>query len=136
MSQIVPNSVEVEVLEQLFSEDMTLKIYGNNVTPDGESQAADFNEIAGGGYTSKPLVVAEWALVSGDPSYKVYLSTQQWDFTGPIDAPGTIFGYYITRDSDGALMWAERFLEAIVPFEPINGSIIKVLPKFTCQSAF
>lgn len=136
MSQIVPNAIEVEVLDQLFSEDMTLKIYGNNVTPDGESQAGDFTEIAGGGYASKALVVADWNQVVGDPSYNVYNATQTWTFTGPIDAPGTIYGYFITRDSDGELMWSERFPAGVIPFSPINGSIIKVLPKFTCQSAF
>lgn len=135
MSQIVPNSVEIEVLDTLFAEDMTLKLYGNNVTPDGESQAVDFTEIAGGGYASIALPSSGWSQVDGDPSYNV-APVKQWTFTGPINAPGSIYGYYVTRDSDSKLMWAERFPSGVVPFSPIAGSIIKVLPKFTCQSAF
>jgi hypothetical protein len=136
MSQVVPDTLEREVLDDIFSENMTLRLFGNNVTPDSDSQTADFNEISGGGYVSNPLLSANWLEVNGNPSYNVYNSTQEWVFTDPIDAPGSIYGYYVTRDVDNKLMWAERFPSAVVPFSPINGSIIKVLPKFTCQSAF
>jgi len=136
MSQVVPDALEVEVLTELFADAMTMRIFGNNTTPVGTSVTGDFTEIAGGGYAAKALLPGDWSIVSGDPSYSVYSSTQTWTFTGPINAPGTIYGYYVTRDSDNKLMWAERFSSGIVPFSPIGGSVIKVLPKFTAQSAF
>lgn len=136
MSLIVPNAYEVEALNDLLTPPLTLRLYGNAATPSGTSTAAAFTEITGGGYAAKPLTLANWNISAGDPSQAVYNATQAWTFTGIIDPPGTIYGYFVTRDSDGLLMWAERFPAANVPFVPINGSIIKILPKYTAQSAF
>jgi hypothetical protein len=136
MSQVVPDALEVEVLTTLLTPALTLKLYSNNVTPTGLSSAASFTEVSGGGYTSLPLTFANWTITSGDPSSAVYNATQSWNFTGVTSAPGTIYGYYVIRNSDGKLMWAERFSSGLVPFTPIAGSIIRVLPKFTAQSEF
>lgn len=136
MSLIVPNELETEILTDKLNTALTLRLYGNNVTPTGTTTAGAFTEIAGGGYTNKALTFGNWTITSGDPSTAVYNTTQEWTFTGVIDAPGTIYGYYVTRNSDGKLMWSERFPSAIVPFSPIAGSIIRVLPRFSAQSQF
>ena len=136
MALVVPNTLEVEILTEKLTPALTMKLYSNDVTPSGGSAPAGFTEVAGGGYTSKPLTFANWSISAGDPSSAVYNATQQWTFTGPTNAPGTIYGYFVTRNSDGKLMWAERFPSAVVPFSPIAGSIIKVLPRFTAQSQF
>lgn len=135
MGLVVPNVLEVEILTEKLTPALTLKLYGNNVTPSATSAAANFNEISGGGYASKPLTFANWTIVGGAPSLAVYL-LQQWTFTGVIDAPGSIYGYFVTRNSDGKLMWAERFPAAVVPFGPIAGSIIRILPRFSAESQF
>lgn len=132
---IVPDVVEVEVLTTLLTSPLTLRLYGNNVTPAHGDTTALYTEIAGGGYASKPLLFANWVITSGDPSEGVYPS-QSWLFTGVINAPGSIYGYYVTRDSDNQLMWAERFPTGLVPFVPINGSTVAILPKFSAQSLF
>jgi hypothetical protein len=85
---------------------MTLRIYGNNKTPAGGDIAANYTEIAGGGYVNKPITFANWTIVSGSPSLASY-AAQTWVFTGVIDTPGTIYGYYITRNTDGKLLLAE-----------------------------
>lgn len=136
MSLVVPNTLEVEVLTDLMTDALTMKLYGNDATPAAGSSAASFTEISGGGYASKPLTFANWSISAGDPSQAVYNATQQWTFTGPISGTGNVYGYFVTRNSDGKLMWAERFPSAVVPFVPIAGSIIKVLPRFTAQSQF
>ena len=136
MPQVIPNALEVEILTEKLTPALTLKLYGNNATPSGSSSAASFTEIAGGGYVSKPLTFANWGIVSGDPSVATYNAMQTWDFTGVINAPGTVYGYFVTRNSDGKLMWAERFPAANVPFAPIAGSKIQVLPKLSAQSLF
>jgi hypothetical protein len=136
MSLVVPDALEVEILTEKLTPALTLKLYGNNVTPTGASTAAAFTEIAGGGYLAKPLTFANWGIVAGDPSVATYNAIQEWSFTGVINAPGTIYGYFVIRNSDGKLMWAERFPPANVPFSPIAGSVIRVLPKFTAQSQF
>jgi hypothetical protein len=136
MGLVVPDVLEVEILTEKLTPALTLRLYGNNVTPSGSSSTASFIEIAGGGYASKPLTFANWIITAGDPSIALYNATQTWLFTGPINAPGSIYGYFVTRNSDGKLMWAERFASTIVPFAPIGGSKINVFPKFTAQSQF
>jgi hypothetical protein len=136
MGLIVPNVLEVEVLTTLLNTPLTLKIFGNNYIPIGASATANLTEIVGGGYVAKPLTFANWIITAGDPSKAIYNAAQQWTFTGPVNAPNTVYGYYVIRNSDGKLMWAERFPAGLVPLAPINGSIVRVLPEFTAQSTF
>jgi hypothetical protein len=136
MPMVVPNTVEVAALTTILTPALTLRIYGNNATPTGASTAASFTEISGGGYVAKPLTFANWGIVAGDPSVATYNAMQDFNFTGAIAGPGTIYGYFVTRNSDGLLQWAERFPVANVPFVPIAGSKIQILPKFTAQSLF
>ena len=135
MTLIVPNTQEVAVLTEFLTPALTMKLYGNDVTPGPNSTAATFTEIAGGGYTTKPLTFANWGITAGSPTVALYNAVQSWVFTGAINAPGTIYGYFITRNSDGLLVWAERFPAGNVPFTPIAGSNIRVTPRITCESA-
>lgn len=136
MALIVPDAVEVIVLNFLLTNPLTMRLYGNNKTPAHGDSTAGYTEISGGGYISKPLIFSGWTVTAGEPSVAVYSPSQSWPFTGIIDAPGSIYGYYVTRDSDSQLMWAERFASILVPFSPIDGSVIKVLPRLLCQSLF
>jgi len=135
MTLIVPNAREVDVLTNFLTPALTLRLYGNNVTPSATSVAGDFTEIAGGGYASKPLTFANWGITGGTPTIALYNAIQAWTFTGVINAPGTIYGYYIIETVSGLLKYAERFPVGVVPFSPIAGSIIRVTPKITCESA-
>ncbi len=136
MGLIVPNFIEQEILQNFLNTPFTLRLFSNNLTPNGLTIAANLIEVAGAGYANKPLTFAHWGFTSGDPTVALYDTQQIWTFTGNTNAPGTIYGYYITRNSDGILAWAERFASGLVPFTPINGSIIKVTPKFSAQSLF
>ena len=136
MALIVPDAVEVIVLNFLLNTPLTLRVYGNDKTPAHGDSTSGYTEIAGGGYASKPLIFANWTITPGEPSVAVYSPSQAWTFTGVINSPGTIYGYYVTRNSDNQLMWAERFPSILLPFSPIEGSVIKVLVRFLCQSLF
>lgn len=132
----VPDVAELEIITAFLTPALTLRLYSNNVTPLDTSIAADFTEVTGGGYANKPITFANWGITGGAPTTAVYNATQLWTFTGATTGPGTIYGYYVTRNSDGKLMWAERFPAANVPFVPENGSKINVLPRFTVESQF
>jgi hypothetical protein len=136
MPLVVPDSQELEILVNRLTPALTMKLYGNNKTPAHGDSAAAYTEIAGGGYAAKPLTFGNWNIAGGEPSTATYNASQMWTFTGAINAPGTIYGYFVTRDSDGQLMWAERFASAVVPFTPVNGSVVNVLPRYSCQSLF
>lgn len=135
MALIVPDALELEVINNILTPTLTLRLNSNNVTPTATSTTASFIEVIGGGYVNKPLIFANWIITAGAPTSALY-SVQSFTFTGPTGAPSTIFGYYVTRNSDNKLMWAERFPSAIVPFTPIAGSKIQIIPKFTVQSQF
>lgn len=137
MSVVVPNVFEKEILTDKLNTALTLRLYSNNATPIGTSTAASFTEVTGGGgYANKPLTFAHWTIIEGDPTVAVYDTPQEWTFTGPTNAPGTIYGYFVTRNSDGKLLWAERFPAGLIPFNAIAGSIIKVTPRFAVNSTF
>lgn len=133
MTLVLPNAREIDILTSLLNIALTLRLYSNNVTPSPTSVAGDFTEVAGGGYSSKALTFANWEITGGTPTVALYNAVQSWAFTGATNAPGTIYGYYIIKNSDGSLLCAERFSAGIVPFTPINGSIIKVTPRITCE---
>jgi hypothetical protein len=135
MPLVIPDAAEVDFLKQILNTPLTLRIFGNNKVPGPLSVTADFTEISGGGYTNRALLYAGWAFTANNPSYAL-ATKESWTFTGAIDAPGTIYGYFVTRDSDSILLWAERFPPAAVPFTPIAGSLVEVTPKFTGSSVY
>lgn len=134
MSLVVPNVREVAILTDYLTPALTIKLYSNDRTPAGTDAAADYTEATGGGYSNFPLTFANWTIAGGTPTAATYNTVQEWNFTGATGAPSTIYGYFVTRDSDGLLMWAERFPSGSVPFTPVNGSIIRVLPRIQCES--
>jgi hypothetical protein len=135
MSMIVPDTVEVEIITGIITPALTLRLYSNNYTPVPTSIAANFTEIVGGGYAAKALTFASWVITPNSPSDALY-PLQTWTFTGPTNAPGTIYGYYVTRNSDGLLRWAGRFAVGYLPFSPIAGSTVKITPRFTASSLY
>jgi hypothetical protein len=129
MTLVIPNVGEVVALNKyLKGEDLTLKLYSNNITPGESDTASTYTSVAGGGYTAKTLDKDSWTINSGNPSYGIY-TAQDFNFSGATNSPGTIYGYYVV-DGSNILRWAERFSEAVVPFSPINGSLIRVTPRF------
>jgi|SRR5215471_261880 len=135
MSIVVPDAAELEIITAILTPNHTLRLYSNNKTPAHGDSVAAYTEVTGGGYVSVPLLFASWNITAGDPT-QASRAVVTWIFTGPTTGPGTIYGYYVTRDSDGTLRWAERFPSAVVPFVPINGSKAIVLPRYSVQSEF
>ncbi len=136
MTLVVPNDAELAILTYILTGNHTLRLFSNNIVPSATDTIASYTEVVGGGYAAKALTFAHWVLTAGGPSVAQYDTQQVFTFTGPTNAPGTIYGYHITRDSDGKLMWAERFAAGFLPFSPIVGSVIRVTPRLTGNSVF
>jgi hypothetical protein len=122
----VPNVGEAQVLAKLLNQAITLRLYSNNMTPAEGDVIGSYTEVAGGGYAAKSLSYANWSIVEGDPTSAEY-AMQVFTFTGATNAPGTVYGYYIT-DADSKVIGAERFPEAVLPFTPAAGSVIRITP--------
>lgn len=135
MSICVPDVAKDIALNDFLNDALILRLFRNNETPGPLSIAEDFTEVSGGGYAEFPLTFVNWEISTGSPSRALYNSRYTTQFTGATDTPGTIYGYYVI-DSDGVLRWAERFPTASLPFVPINGSVIKIRPRFSAGSIF
>lgn len=137
MPMKVPAQQERELITTVITPALTLRLYSNDKTPATGDVAADYTEVVGGGYVNKALAFAGWTLTTvGVSPCSASFSAQSWIFTGVTNPPGTVYGYYVTRNSDGLFMWGERFPAGSLPFSPIAGSKVIVLPKYRVQSLF
>lgn len=135
MALVVPNASEVIMLNYILNidapENLSIRLYANNVIPDENSTIATFVEVANGlGYTNGGISLSpgSWSVISGNPSQAEHIEVT-WTFTG---AAGNIYGYYVTRDTGGELLWAERFTNG--PFNiTTNGDEIKITPRLTLE---
>lgn len=133
MSICVTDVGKIKALQLYLADALTLKLYSNNVTPSKLKVAGDFTEVIGGGYANFSLTFAHWVIIGGSPGRADYDELKTFSFTGVTTGPGTIYGYFVV-DAGGVLRWAERF--PVVPFTPILGSFIKLIPRFSAGSIF
>jgi hypothetical protein len=132
MALIVPDAAEAVMLGYILNQnnpqDLTVRLYSNNVTPSEASAVIDFTEVVGGGYAAVPLTAGSWGIVTGDPSTASYPQIT-WTFTGAV---GNVYGIFVTRDTAGDLMWAELFTNG--PYNiTTNGDQIKVTLRLTLE---
>lgn len=128
MTQVVPTAQkEVNLAAWIAANpNWSLRLFGNDATPADSSVVGDFTEISGAGYARVTLASASWTISAVTPSVAAY-AAQSFVFTGALDSPGTIYGYYIV-DNAGNLVTAERL--ASPPFTPAtNGDAVIVVPQ-------
>jgi len=106
---------------------LTIKLFTNNVTPADTDTAGTYTEATGGGYAAKTITNGSWTVTVGnDPSDAAY-AQQTWTFTGALTTNPTIYGYYVV-DADGTLLWAEKLAASFTPAN--NGDELKITTKF------
>lgn len=132
MALVVPNEGEVQALLALLSaQNLFLRLYSNNVTPDETTTVASFIQVTGGGYSQKTLSFLNWSFTPGNPSYATQ-AQQTFAFTGVPSGTPYVYGYYVS-DLAGTLFWAERFASSVLPFAPVAGSQIRITPRLECS---
>lgn len=134
MALIVPTSGEVEVAKYYVNaaqpQDLVLRLYTNNVTPNNRSVAGDFVEAKAGGYAPIRLSGSGWTVKSGPPVEASY-AQQAFSCDGSANIQNC-YGYYVTREQSGEIAHAERFTNG--PFSLQNdGDEIKITPRITFQ---
>jgi hypothetical protein len=131
MALVIPTASENQMLETLLgidaAQDLTLKLYVNNITPGDSDIASTYTEMSTLGYAAKTLTMASWSVTQVSSKAEASYAQQSWSFTA--GSAVTVYGYFIVRATTGDLWYAERFS---VPLTVQNlGDTIRVTPKFT-----
>lgn len=135
MTLVVVDQGEEAFIDLITSINYTLRLYKTDVT-DGLTASQiealdenDFTEADFTGYSAATLTGGSWAITPGDPCVAVYAAQS---FTSSADQTAqTLYGYYVTRTSDGALQWFEEFSSPLVI--EFNEEFIRVTPRITLQ---
>lgn len=132
MSLVIPNAAEDIALKALLNhtaqnQNLTLKLFKNNVTPSETDTVAAYTEADFTGYSSKSLTGASWTVSSGTASYAEQTFTSSTDQTAQ-----SIYGYFVVRATTGELMWAERFSAGPYSIQ-YNGDQLRVTPQITAD---
>jgi len=118
MGLIIPATGEAEFLDRIINGSYTLRLYKNDVAT-GLSKAgldaltvADFTEASFSGYTAQGFTPGSWSTMGTNPTMATY---PQVTFTRSVTGVAeTVYGFYVTRNSDGELVWFEQSPSPIV----------------------
>jgi hypothetical protein len=128
MSLIITNAGKIQAVSYLIGKDTTvqdlkLKLFSNNISPNDSSVISDFVELTGGGYVPFSLSGTTWSLSNTTASYP----QQTWNFTASV---GNVYGYYVTTADDSTVIFAEKFDDG--PYlVAASGDIIRVTLSIT-----
>lgn len=129
----IPNAAEESFLDLMLAENMTLRLFTNDVESGlTEAQkealtAASFTEATFTGYASKALTGGSWTTTQGDDFSVGTYAAQVFTRTSTGTAQA-IRGYYVTRTTGGALRWYEYFPGPITV--TANGDQLQMTPTF------
>lgn len=107
-------------------QDLSLRLFTNNITPADTTVAGDLTQATFTGYSAKTLTGSSWgAANNGRPSVSTYpIQT----FTSTVtQATQNIYGYYVVQTSSGILLGLERFIDAPIPVTNINDAVTVTL---------
>lgn len=133
MAGIVVNNGEKVSLDYLVGKvttvrNLVLRLYKSNTTPSETTVAGDLTEADFTGYSAITLTGASWSTSGGDPATGSYA---EQTFTSSADQSAqSVYGYYLTRATDGDLIAVERFTNGPYVISN-NGDTIKLTPNFT-----
>jgi len=116
-------------LNKITPQNMRLHLNANNVTLTDAMTVGSFTEASFPGYASVVLDGALWQITPGAPAVAAY-PVVFFTCTGAV-SPQTIYGYYITRDGAGDLMWAEALPTPQIITAAGNG--LTVAPRLTAK---
>lgn len=127
MALNMPDVGENKALEHLVNktapENLSLRLYINNITPSDTDTAVTYTQAGFPGYGAITLTGASWnAAAAGSISYS---AQQTFGCTGT--STDDVYGYYLVQVTSGVLMWSER--DASAPFAVrVNGDQVKITP--------
>jgi len=131
MALNVPDVGENKALEHMVNktapENLTLRLFQNNITPSDTDTTATYTESTFPGYAGITLTGATWGAASAGS-----IAYAQQTFTCSGAASQSVYGYYINQVTSTVLMWSER--DASAPFAiAVSGDAVRVTPTITAN---
>lgn len=109
--------------------DLRLHLYQNDLDPTSSNVLGDFTEATFTGYASVLLTAANWTVTTASTTVHEYNTSVP--FTSSAGSQNQdIYGYYVTKESDGSLVYSERFSDAPNNIAN-NGDAINMTPRIT-----
>jgi hypothetical protein len=135
MALTVPNIGETLLLQFMVGDaaphaNWTLRLFVNNYTPVPATLLANLTEMSTQGYTAQVLTNTSWVISAEDPEAQALYAEQTFTFDG-TGGDTDVYGYYLTDNSAGALLWAERFPTAPILVPDSFGGQIRITPRIT-----
>ncbi len=130
-SLLVVGVGEQQILSILLAgtatENLTLKLYVNNITPSITDVAGTYTEMSTQGYAALTLTRGgTWSVAGTNPAVATY-AQQTFNFNG-TGGTTQVYGYFVVGATSTTLYWAERFSDGPYPIS-FNGDQIKITPK-------
>lgn len=134
---VVPDIAGLELLKKVLNdENVILKLYKNNYTPDEDSLLSSFTDANFDGYVQKTLVTASWAIPTSESPVAPCVDNeavstyaeQSWTCG---TAGNTVYGYYVVGVTSTKLLWVDSFS---VPRALGDGDILRIIPKLQLRT--
>lgn len=125
MNIIFPDPALVWMLRRVVGVGLLYHLFRNNHTPALSDTIADYQEASWSGYAPILIPAANWILGNVDGHVGV-LQAGAVNFPNTSPAPMSVYGYYVTDDTDTDFVCAARF--DIVPFVIVTGDFCPVTP--------
>jgi len=111
MALLFPNQGEQLALSHILNktapENLTLRLFQNNYTPIETTIETDLTEATFTGYSAISLTAANWTIPDGGPA-----TYAEQTFTSTAGSQNQdVYGYYLTQDTSGKLLYAELFTD-------------------------
>jgi hypothetical protein len=133
MKQIHPDVSLIPLMRRVVADDVRVKLYTNDFTPDRDSVLADFTEKdVANGYAAIDVPAADFVL-DGVVAHKGVLMALPITFTPTNDGGVNIYGYFVTSLDDADLLACARF-DAPTDWDVPN--TVEMWPVFGDESQF
>lgn len=103
-------------------------LYSNSFVPTDAMVIGDFTESTFPGYAGQSVTSGGWGSPSDDGTCSTVASASQV-YTATGASGESAYGYYVTDNADGALLFAELFVGGAVPLST-TGSSVTVIPQY------
>lgn len=121
MAMVLMDSGATQIANSYFKKtnpaagnNLTLKLFVNDVTPADDDVIGDYTEAAGGGYAAKTLTASSFTVSTVDGIVQAAYAKQDFVFSGALTTNPAIYGVFIV-DADGVLICAERAAATYTP---------------------